>query len=152
MLVLPACVFFSSFASILIEYLYNVLVIMSHTFVHARSQQPSNGREYIKTQQAPAHTHMHASKFILPFSSSSTGECECVFVYRSHTINSIYRQRNLRKSLGDILSSTFITAVSIWYIVCVYRLCEVGTEMKGSERASGRERKKESESQIELWV
>lgn len=33
---------------------------------------------------------------------------------------SINRQCNLRKSLDDILSSTFITAVSTWYIVCLF--------------------------------
>lgn len=40
-------------------------------------------------------------------------------LYRS-LLNSIYRQCNLRKSLDDILSSTFITAVSTWYIVCLF--------------------------------
>lgn len=38
----------------------------------------------------------------------------------SIVLNSIYRQRNLRKSLEDILSSTFITAVSTWYMVCLF--------------------------------
>lgn len=70
-----ASIFLLLFASILIEYLYNVLVIMSHTFVHGAH----NSHPTAKNTSKHKHTRTHAgeSKFILPFSSSLPRACEC---------------------------------------------------------------------------